>query len=170
MFLLKVIVLAVIQGLAELLPISSSAHVVVAEKLMGLYVSSPSMTLMLVILHTGTMFAVVVYFFNQWKRAYFSSAEAFRQIAVRLIVATTLTGIIGYGIMLLIEKTILRGVALGQIEDLFGHLEWIAPALAVAGVLIIVSGILRRQEDRDNPAIEKAKASMREFGCKQLCY
>ena len=31
--LLKIIILAIVQGLAELLPVSSSAHVVVAEKL-----------------------------------------------------------------------------------------------------------------------------------------
>jgi len=35
MSILKVIILALVQGLAELLPVSSSAHVVVAEKLMG---------------------------------------------------------------------------------------------------------------------------------------
>ncbi len=154
MFLLKVVVLAVIQGLAELLPVSSSAHVVVAEKLMGLDVSSPFMTLLLVMLHTGTMFAVIVYFWNQWKRTYFSSATAFRQIALRLIVATTLTGIVGYGTIKLIEKTILRSVAHAQIEDLFGHLEWIAPALAAAGLLIIIAGVVRRQEDHRDPSIE----------------
>jgi undecaprenyl-diphosphatase len=62
MSLLKVIVLAIVQGLAELLPVSSSAHVIVAEKLMGLDPSSPQMTLLLVMLHTGTMFAVIAYF------------------------------------------------------------------------------------------------------------
>ena len=60
--ILKVILLAIIQGLAELLPVSSSAHVVVAEKLLGLDPSSPQMTLLLVMLHAGTMFAVIVYF------------------------------------------------------------------------------------------------------------
>ena len=60
MSLVQVIILAVVQGLAELLPVSSSAHVVVAEKLMGLDPSSPVMTLVLVMLHTGTMFAVIV--------------------------------------------------------------------------------------------------------------
>ena len=70
MSIFHVIILAIVQGLAELLPVSSSAHVVVAEKLMGLDPSSPQMTLLLVMLHTGTMFAVIVYFWNQWKRTY----------------------------------------------------------------------------------------------------
>jgi undecaprenyl pyrophosphate phosphatase UppP len=38
--LLYILILAVVQGLAELLPVSSSAHVVVAEKLLGLDPSS----------------------------------------------------------------------------------------------------------------------------------
>ena len=53
MSFLHVVVLAIVQGLAELLPVSSSAHVVVAEKLMGLDPSSPPMTLLLVMLHTA---------------------------------------------------------------------------------------------------------------------
>ena len=69
--LLKVIILAIVQGLAELLPVSSSAHVIVAEKLMGLDPSDPAMTLLLVMLHTGTMFAVIVYFWRQWNDTFF---------------------------------------------------------------------------------------------------
>ena len=67
MMLLKILILAVIQGAAELLPVSSSAHVIVAEKLMGLDPVSPEMTLLLVMLHTGTMFAVIVYFWKAWR-------------------------------------------------------------------------------------------------------
>jgi undecaprenyl-diphosphatase len=90
--LYQVIVLAIVQGLAELLPVSSSAHVVVAEKLMGLDPSSPQMTLLLVMLHTGTMFAVIAYFWKQWKQTYFASADAFKRFAVRVVWATALTG------------------------------------------------------------------------------
>ncbi|WP_182058960.1 undecaprenyl-diphosphate phosphatase, partial [Pantoea sp. ME81] len=60
-------ILAVIQGLAELLPVSSSAHVIMTEKLLGLDPAAPDMTLLLVMLHTGTMFAVIVYFWNNWR-------------------------------------------------------------------------------------------------------
>src|ERR1700712_873025 len=107
--ILQVIILAIVQRLAELLPVSSSAHVVVAEKLMGLDPSSPQMTLLLVMLHTGTMFAVIAYFWNQWKKTYFSSGDAFKRFAIRVIWATLLTGIIGVAIKTGIEKTMFRG-------------------------------------------------------------
>lgn len=148
MTLLQVVLLAIVQGLAELLPVSSSAHVVVAEKLMGLDPSVPAMTLLLVMLHTGTMFAVIVYFWRQWAATYFSSGDAFKRFLIRLIWATAITGIIGEGLIKLIEHTLFRGVPHAQIEDLFGRLDLIAPALAAAGVLILIAGFKQaRGED-----------------------
>src|ERR1039457_5716490 len=95
MSLLKIIILAIVQGLAELLPVSSSAHVVVAEELLGLDPSSPPMTLLLVMLHTGTMFAVIVYFWPQWRSTYFQSARTFKNFAGLVIIAAALTAVIG---------------------------------------------------------------------------
>ncbi len=145
MSLLQVIVLAVVQGLAELLPVSSSAHVVVAEKLMGLDPSSPQMTLLLVMLHTGTMFAVIAFFWKTWKNAYFSSADAFKRFAVLVLWATVLTGMVGEALKKIIEKTLFRGAAKAEIEQLFSHLELIAPALAAAGILILIAGLLEKR-------------------------
>src|SRR6202522_1130562 len=142
----QVIILAVVQGLAELLPVSSSAHVVVAEKLMGLDPSSPQMTLLLVMLHTGTMFAVIAFFWNTWQKAYFSSTDRFKQFALLVIWATLLTGIVGEVIKKVIEKTLFRGAENAEIEQLFSHLELIAPALAAAGVLILIAGLLERRQ------------------------
>ena len=164
MSLFNVFILAIVQGLAELLPISSSAHVVVVEKLMGLDPSSPPMTLLLVMLHTGTMFAVIAYFWKQWRATYFSSAAAFKGIAVLLVVATVVTGIIGFAIKEVIERTALRDVPHSQIEDLFGHLEFIAPALAAAGVLILIAGLretrLRRAARPDSGEVSLADAGI----------
>jgi undecaprenyl-diphosphatase len=72
---LYTLILAAVQGFAELLPVSSSAHVVVTEKLLGLDPSSPPMTLLLAMLHIGTMFAVIVYFWKQWRETYFLNAK-----------------------------------------------------------------------------------------------
>jgi undecaprenyl-diphosphatase len=145
MSLLKIIILAIVQGLAELLPVSSSAHVVVAEKLLGLDPSSPPMTLLLVMLHTGTMFAVIVYFWQRWRSTYFSSAPAFRNFAVLIVIATALTAVVGEILIKLIEKTAFSNLPHAQIEDLFSHLELIAPALAAAGILIVIAGIFEKR-------------------------
>jgi undecaprenyl-diphosphatase len=85
---LQLFILSVVQGFAELLPVSSSAHVIMAEKLMGLDPTSPELTMLLVMLHTGTMFAVIVYFWKSWRSTYFSSAAAFRSNVLLLAAAT----------------------------------------------------------------------------------
>src|SRR5579875_3472487 len=126
MTLLHVILLAIVQGLAELLPVSSSAHVIVAEKLMGMNPAAPEMTLLLVMLHTGTMIAVIVYFWRQWVTTYFSSSDAFKRFLIRLVWATAITGIVGEALIKLIEHTLFRGAPKAQIEDLFGRLDLVA--------------------------------------------
>jgi undecaprenyl-diphosphatase len=155
--LLKVLILAIVQGLAELLPVSSSAHVVVAEKLMHLDPSSPAMTLLLVMLHTGTMFAVIVYFWTQWKRSYFSTADAFKRFLIRAAWATALTVIIGYPIIKLIEKTAFKGLPKAEIELLFARLDLVAYALFAAGLLILWAGLRERAaEARTTTAYDRA--------------
>ncbi|HET9086772.1 MAG TPA: undecaprenyl-diphosphate phosphatase [Acidobacteriaceae bacterium] len=151
MSILHVILLAIIQGMAELLPVSSSAHVVVAEKLMGMDPTAPQMTLLLVMLHTGTMFAVIAYFWTQWRRAYFHDRETFRTIALQIIVATFFTGLIGGGLIEAIEKLAFPRAKHAEIEQLFGRLDLIAPALAMVGILILIAGLKRRNAHRDTP-------------------
>jgi len=145
MTLLHVVILAIVQGLAELLPVSSSAHVVVSEKLLGMDPTSPEMTLLLVMLHTGTMFAVIVYFWRQWAKTYFESAQTFKHIVILLFVATALTGVIGEGLIKGIEKFGFHGAKNAEVEQLFGRLDLIAPALAAAGLLILIAGIYEKR-------------------------
>jgi undecaprenyl-diphosphatase len=152
MSLLQVILLAIVQGLAELLPVSSSAHVVVAEKLMGLDPSSPAMTLLLVMLHTGTMFAVIVYFWKQWKTTYFEDGEALKRFVWLVVIATLPTLVVGWMLMKIIEHTLFRGAPHAQIEDLFGRLDIVAPALLCAGILILIAGIAERRKSDDAEA------------------
>jgi undecaprenyl-diphosphatase len=148
MFYLKIIILAVVQGLAELLPVSSSAHVVVAEKLMGMNPTAPQMTLLLVMLHTGTMFAVIVYFWNAWMRTFFENTATFMRFFKQAVWATFLTGIVGEALKVIIEKTYFHGAPKAQIEMLFGQLQIIAPALFAVGVMIIFAGLMENRQER----------------------
>jgi undecaprenyl-diphosphatase len=152
---LKVFVLALVQGFCELLPVSSSAHVIIAEKLMGLDPTTPAMTFLLVMLHTGTMLAVIVYFWNTWRSRFFSSAPAFWSFARNVVLATACTGIVGLGLMLLIERVLLGGAPGADVEQLFGNTTLIAIALATVGVMIIVSG-RRSAAANQRPAMQLA--------------
>lgn len=154
MSLVHTLILAVVQGLAELLPVSSSAHVIVAEKLMGLNAAAPEMTLLLVMLHTGTMIAVIVYFWPRWRRAFFHSIPEFRNFAAAIVVASVLTAIVGGGIIEFIEKVLMRQGAHAWVEQLFNRLDLIAVALAAAGVFIVIAGLFERRQPQA-PAVQK---------------
>ena len=144
----QILILALIQGACELLPVSSSAHVIVAEKLMGVDPSSPEMTMLLVMMHTGTMFAVIVYFWNHWKRDYFGPPGKLRGFVVQIVVATICTGIVGYGLKVVIEKIFMRGVPHAEVENLFANLPLMAGALAAVGLLIIYAGLREEKSPR----------------------
>jgi undecaprenyl-diphosphatase len=154
----KILILAIVQGATELLPVSSSAHVIVAEKLMGLDPTQPAMTLLLVMLHTGTMLAVIVFFWKSWKENFFASPQILGESLKLIIVATMATGLVGVLLKIIIEKTILKGAAHAEIELLFGNLLLISGALAMAGALILCTGLKR--EDPKKSVLELKAASL----------
>src|ERR1700691_4892579 len=104
---LQILILGLVQGAAELLPVSSSAHVLVAEKLMGIDPSSPEMTFLLVMLHTGTMFAVLLFFRRRWLKTWRESPGGRMDLVKNLAIAAAVTGVIGLGLKTAIEKTLL---------------------------------------------------------------
>ena len=140
----QIVVLALIQGMAELLPVSSTAHVIVAAKLMNQDPSSSHMTFLLIMLHTGTMFAVLFYFWPRWRPMLFPPAQPNGESAAQVsrfhflkmvVLATAITGVLGYGLIMFIEKVILiklMGHEKGEVEHLFKVLPLIAAAPRLA--------------------------------------
>src|SRR5260370_2333173 len=134
----QIAIMAVIQGAAELLPVSSSAHVILAERLMGLDPSSPEMVFLLVMLHTGTMFAVLVYFWRRWKALVFppsAGGEWTHLHFIKMVVlATAITGVLG-----LIELA--RVKSLGhEVEQLVENLPLSVASLPPAGIYPLAAG------------------------------
>jgi undecaprenyl-diphosphatase len=56
------IILGIVEGITEFLPISSTGHLTVTEKLLGLSIDSPSVTAYTAIIQVGAMIASIVYF------------------------------------------------------------------------------------------------------------
>jgi undecaprenyl-diphosphatase len=150
MSLIKAVILAIVQGLTELLPVSSSAHVIITARLLQEDMSTPANALLLVMLHTGTMVAVIVYFWRQWMDTFFSSWGAFLRFARMIFVACLLSGLVGYPLILLTTHILGGRANHAEIEDLFNKLNWIAPALAAAGILILYAGLHEARNPANN--------------------
>ena len=63
MTIIQAIILGIVQGLTELLPISSSAHLNLFPWIFGWKEISASFD---VALHIGTLFAIILFFFKDW--------------------------------------------------------------------------------------------------------
>ncbi|ADD44148.1 undecaprenyl-diphosphate phosphatase [Stackebrandtia nassauensis] len=64
MELWQAVVLGIVEGLTEFLPVSSTGHLTIAEGLMGLKVNDPAITAYSVVIQSGAIAAVLVYFFK----------------------------------------------------------------------------------------------------------
>jgi undecaprenyl-diphosphatase len=94
--LINTIILGLIQGLAEWLPISSTAHLRVAEH----FLSLTATPLLGVTLHVGTLIVVIFYFRNEVKNilnalAHLDFKSEYGQLIPLIVVATAPTGVIG---------------------------------------------------------------------------
>ena len=129
MTILQALILGIVQGFTELLPISSSAHLALTPWLLGW----PDHGLAFdVALHLGTLIAIVAYFQEEWRRLFSAAISLLRKRraetdeekrVVFLVIATIPAGIAG----LLLEdaaETVFRSPAL------------IATNLIVLGVLL----------------------------------
>jgi undecaprenyl-diphosphatase len=98
--LLQILVLSIVQGLTEFLPISSSGHLILVPKLTGW----PDQGLAIdVATHVGTLFAVLVYFWRDvWRMAigfgklFAGRLDAGGRLALYLLIATIPALAVGY--------------------------------------------------------------------------
>jgi undecaprenyl-diphosphatase len=104
--LVAALIMGIVQGLTEFLPVSSSGHLIIVPYLLG--IDDPFLTSLefSVILHIGTLAALLLYFSGDWRRlvpAFFATlrdrstaGDADRRLAVLLAVATVPALIVGF--------------------------------------------------------------------------
>jgi undecaprenyl-diphosphatase len=119
MSILKSIILGIVQGITEFLPISSSGHLVIFQKLLGF--KEPQL-LLNVFLHFGTLIAVIIFYWDDIKRLLALNFEYNRE-RLLIILATIPTAIMGFGL-----KDIFEG--------LFGSIVAVGIALLITGILL----------------------------------
>lgn len=116
----QALLLGLVQGFTEFLPVSSSGHLVIAQSLLGI---KAEMLTFDIFVHVGTLVAVFVYF---WSDIHELLKRPFCRFTALLLV-----GCIPAGLM---------GVLLDDVfERLFSSLAAVACALIVTGLLLYVS-------------------------------
>ena len=143
MDLVGILILAVVQGLTEFLPISSDGHLVVVSALYsqatGRTIEGEQLTLTIV-LHAGTLLAVLVVFRRQILRL----ASSDRRVVPLLIVGTLPVGVIGMALKV-----------------------WCKPLLEspmAAGAGLIITGMLLRWMHRFEQGDETGRREYRDLG------
>jgi undecaprenyl-diphosphatase len=116
--MLKYIILGIIQGFTEFFPVSSSGHLVIMQRVLGLTEHTVAVS---VVLHLGTILALVIFFFKD----ILNLLRNIKLIAYILIV-TIITGIIGISGKDFFEK-------------LFDSPRLAALALIVTGIILILT-------------------------------
>lgn len=146
MSFLQALVLGVIQGLAEFLPISSSAHLALTPWLFGW---EPPGLAFDASLHLGTLIAVLWYFQEEWRRLVGSALDMVRTRQV-----TTESH---WRVVYLIAATIPAGIAGLLLEDLAAT---VFRAPVITGIMLIVLGVVLWAVDRWAPH-DRPLATMR---------
>jgi undecaprenyl-diphosphatase len=148
------LVLGIVQGLGEFLPISSSGHLIVMPWLLGWPVQSLGFDLAL---HLGTLVAVLYAFIGDWVRILRSALDGLRggrplsspggRILALLAVASIPAGIAG----LLLEK---------WAETTFRSPVLVAVDMAVLGFVLFLAD--RRAPESDSPLADSIDISWRD--------
>ena len=87
--IIKYIFLGIVQGLTEFLPMSSSAHLVIFQDLLGF---KENQILLDIVLHVGTLFALIVFLFKDIKRLLTSRVLFYIFLATILTIVIVLLG------------------------------------------------------------------------------
>jgi undecaprenyl-diphosphatase len=144
MSLVQALLLALLQGVSELFPVSSLGHTVVLPRLLGWSIDQhdPSFLAFVVLLHVGTAGALFLYFWRDWWgiiSAVTRSVIAGRmsggpdeRLGWRLIAGTIPAGLLG----LLLEK---------QVRELFASPRVAASFLVVNGLVMFIGERARRR-------------------------
>lgn len=126
----EAILLGVLQGLAEFLPISSSGHLVIGQHYLG--IEEPAL-LFDIMLHVGTLFAIMVYFRADIFRLLYASMSIFEQSLSNQMDESK--RMIGFIIVASIPTALIGFIFKDSLTALFANVTFVASMLYVTAFL-----------------------------------
>lgn len=125
----KAIILGIVEGITEWLPVSSTGHMILVDEFLQLNMSDAFKEMFLVVIQLGAIMAVVVLYWNKLFPFSFKKKPVIKKniliMWVKIVIACIPAAIVG----------ILWG---DEIDRLFYHYQFVALALIIFGILFIV--------------------------------
>lgn len=151
MQILQAIILGIVQGLTEFIPVSSSAHLLVIEKMMGWNTGALAFD---VALHGGTLVALLCFFWKDWLSILSSfGRRVFRGIPYGKQPENTRTGKLLVPIIVATVPAAILGLKFDKHIESMREKPWMLPAVAGALVLIAVVMLLAERVGQKKLAI-----------------
>jgi len=138
---LQALILGVVQGLTEFLPISSSGHLAITQRLMHLDADSQAMLLFDVASHLGTLLAVIYVFAGTFRRYVQRLFAESRSSFVGRRIAWPIAGL---GVCASVPTALIGLVFKDPLEAAFDKPIWIGVGLLLTGTLLFVTGKIPR--------------------------
>jgi undecaprenyl-diphosphatase len=123
MDIINAIILGIVEGLTEFLPISSSGHLIVAESLLGFKDSAEVFT---VVIQMGSILAVIWYYRNDLiKRLVALSSSTMQRFWLNIIIASVPAGVLGLVFGKYIEALLFRPIPVAFALIVGGIILWL---------------------------------------------
>lgn len=139
MDLFQALVLGLVQGLTEFLPISSSAHLIIVPWLFGWNNRALNSLQFDVALHMGTLLAILVYFAQDWRRLITAFIGS---VLERRIGSDPDRRLVWYIVFATLPAFLVGVLAESQINEVFHDPSNLRGGLLVIAVMMIVMGAL----------------------------
>lgn len=150
----QAVILGIVEGLTEFLPVSSTGHLTITSKLLGLRVDDPGVTAYTAVIQIGAIAATFLYFGKKIARLFLAWVGGLRdgerrthdyQLAWAVIAGSIPVGIVGFA---------LKDVISGPLRSL-----WV-----VAAALILWSGVIwwaeRRHDELEAKGVQRGEGAV----------
>jgi undecaprenyl-diphosphatase len=154
---MSALILGAVQGVTEFLPISSSGHLVIMENFLKLPIGPEEMAMFDIILHGGSLLAIIVYFWRDW-------VDVFKEIWRMIRKLTFDKNSLAFKLILGTIPAILAGLAFGSyVTGPLRNLKSIAILFIILAVLYFYAAWKGKKNEKEKVSLKNSVL----IGCAQ---
>lgn len=140
MTLIQTIIIAIVEGLTEFLPVSSTGHMIIAQNLLGVPQGDPFVHAFTFIIQFGAILSVVCLYWKRFFRLDHSPAPEGSTPLQRFLHTWRFYWLLVVGV--------LPAVVIGLLAKKSGLLDWLLDSVHVVAIMLVVGGVFMLFCDR----------------------